>query len=275
MERLLVGSGKSTTIQLETPLNNVRQLVAKIEGVQPTPSSADFILLNSKGDELAKLNIHGTDYGFVVKQSVVFDPAIRGVTAVKLNSLWNGAFLSELEAICDDEENDNVAYARLEKACVYGSNIILHKNKSVKECVDICDSTPGCVGFEYGVDYGGIHDTYEPRDCQPQSSRDTMGPVGVNCPGGDWNLDFYQYPYLQMVEKCVRGADGKLYRDKSVKECEALCDNLSTCRGFDYGVSHGGDGDAYMPRDCLLQFSQDSDNCDGGFYNLDFYRRDN
>merc|ERR1712008_290832 len=96
MKRQFVDSGKSTIIQLNTTLNNVRQLVGKSEGMQPTPSSTDFILLNSKGDELGKLNIHATNYAAVVKQSVVFDPAFRDVTAVKLNSLWNGAYLSEL-----------------------------------------------------------------------------------------------------------------------------------------------------------------------------------
>jgi len=270
MKQKYLGPDKSETIQLKTPLNNVRQLVAKIDGQQSTPSSADFILLNSKGDELAKLNIHGTDYGAVVKQSVVFDPPIRGVTAVKLNSLWNGAYLSELEAICDDdEEYDNVAYAQIVKGCVRGANIKLYENKSVKECRVICDSTPGCVGFEYGVEYGGTLGTYEPRDCQPQSSRET-----TDCPGGDYNLDFYQYPYFRMVESCVKGIGSKLYSDKSLKECEAICDNLSTCRGFDYGVSYGGAG-IYKPRDCLPQISQDTIDCDGKFHNLDFYRRDN
>lgn len=270
MQREFVGRDTSITVQLQTPLNNVRQLVGKTEGTQSRPSSTDFILLNSKGDELAKLNIHGTNANAVVKQSAVFDPAIRDVTAVRLNSLWNGAYLSELAVICDDEENDHVVYARIVKGCAHGSNIILHKNKSVRECADICDSLPTCRGFEYYFDHGGTLGTYEPGDCQPQSSRATAA-----CPGGAYNLDLYQYPYERMVASCVRGDNSRFYPDRSVRECEALCDSLSACRGFNYGVSYGGGSGVYVPRDCLPQTSQDTDNCNGKYYNLDFYRRDN
>jgi len=72
------------------------------------------------------------------------------------------------------------------KGCVNGANIKLYRDKSVAECSDICDTTVNCVGFEYGVSYGG-GGRYKPRDCQPQSSSNTAG-----CNGAHHNLDFYK-----------------------------------------------------------------------------------
>merc|ERR1719222_286650 len=77
-------------------------------------------------------------------------------------------------------------YVHMAKGCVNGRNIKLYKNKSVKECAIICDNTPTCKGFEYGVAYGG-RGRYVPGDCQPQYSSDTR-----NCNGGYHNLDFYK-----------------------------------------------------------------------------------
>uniref|UniRef100_A0A7S1B9H0 subtilisin n=2 Tax=Corethron hystrix TaxID=216773 RepID=A0A7S1B9H0_9STRA len=86
----------------------------------------------------------------------------------------------------DAPTNGNANYVKIAKGCVNGKNIKLYKNKSVRECASICDNTPTCKGFEYGVAYGG-RGRYVPGDCQPQSSSDTR-----NCNGGYHNLDFYK-----------------------------------------------------------------------------------
>ena len=60
----------------------------------------------------------------------------------------------------------------------------LHTGKSLSECADLCSADPACLGFEYGVDYGG--GTYSPGDCQLSSSNNISG-----CNGAALNLDFY------------------------------------------------------------------------------------
>ena len=80
-----------------------------------------------------------------------------------------------------------VQWSRTERACVDGQNIQLFNDKSVSECEQICLSFEKCVGFEYGMAYGGSSGSYQPRDCQPQSSTDTSG-----CDGTGYNLDFYE-----------------------------------------------------------------------------------
>jgi len=77
-------------------------------------------------------------------------------------------------------------YQHMPKGCVNGQNIKLYKDKSVDECIGICDITAECVGFEYGVSYGG-QGGYKARDCQPQRSSNT-----ANCNGAYHNLDFYK-----------------------------------------------------------------------------------
>ena len=71
-------------------------------------------------------------------------------------------------------------------ACVKHHNIQLYKGKSVAECAAICDATPSCLAFEYGVDYVVVGSNYEPRDCQPQNSVDSS-----TCDGAYHNLDLY------------------------------------------------------------------------------------
>ena len=74
------------------------------------------------------------------------------------------------------------------KACVTGHNIdgsqIL--GTTVAQCQQHCLDTPGCAGFEYGVNHGGSSDTYPPGSCYPQNSVDT-----TNCDGVLMNLDLY------------------------------------------------------------------------------------
>ena len=78
-------------------------------------------------------------------------------------------------------------------------DIIKYTNKTVDECKNLCSDhggdhggTPNCLGFEYGVDYGGGTsplygvDYGAPGDCRLKQSADTWG-----CNGADRNLDFY------------------------------------------------------------------------------------
>lgn len=48
--------------------------------------------------------------------------------------------------------------------CVGGTGEGFYMNKSVEECEQLCiEYGTGCVGFEYGVEYGGSG--YRARDC--------------------------------------------------------------------------------------------------------------
>ena len=62
----------------------------------------------------------------------------------------------------------------------------------------------------------------------------------------------------------------KTYPGKSVDECKVLCSANDKCLAFEYGVAYGGPG-VYKPKDCQLQSSSNSDDCDGGYHNLDLY----
>jgi len=82
--------------------------------------------------------------------------------------------------MCPDQQ-----WARTAPGCVNGNNIIKYTGKTVSECEALCVGYgAGCVGFEFGVDYGGSG--YVPGDCQLSSSADTTG-----CGGTQNNLDFY------------------------------------------------------------------------------------
>jgi len=68
---------------------------------------------------------------------------------------------------------------------VNGENIQRYSDKTVEECADICNADSLCLGFEYGVAYGGSG-RYETGDCQKSSSTNLDG-----CDGAYHNLDFY------------------------------------------------------------------------------------
>lgn len=79
--------------------------------------------------------------------------------------------------------------------------------------------------------------------------------------------------YTKHTKTCVMGHNIVKYLNtnkKSLEECKALCDQEDKCVAIEYGVNYGGDG---YPRDgdCLLQSSTNTDNCDGGHWNLDLY----
>ena len=77
-------------------------------------------------------------------------------------------------------------YDRNERSCVSGANIRRIADQSVPECAALCDAVDACVGFEYGVAYGGSSASYQPRECQLSSSANMAG-----CDGSHYNLDFY------------------------------------------------------------------------------------
>ena len=78
--------------------------------------------------------------------------------------------------------------------------------------------------------------------------------------------------YEQIVKGCVSGHNIFLYPNKSVNECAAICDHIIGCQGFEYGVAYGGSG-SYKPHDCQLQSSSNTAGCNGGYHNLDFYKK--
>ena len=62
--------------------------------------------------------------------------------------------------------------------------------QSISECGKMCSEETSCVGFEYGVDHGGVGlptVNYQSRDCVLSNNND----IG-NCDGATYNLDFYE-----------------------------------------------------------------------------------
>ena len=62
--------------------------------------------------------------------------------------------------------------------------------RSISECGTMCSEETACVGFEYGVDHGGVGlptVNYQSRDCVLSNDND----IG-NCDGATYNLDFYE-----------------------------------------------------------------------------------
>lgn len=167
----------------------------------------------------------------------------------------------------------NTGYEKHAKRCVYGNNIIRYADKSVSECAELCNANDDCLAFEYGVNYHGTSGDYKARDCQLQSSANY-----ADCSGSAYNLDLYIKPdlgYEHLAKKCVYGNNIKLFHDKSVTECAALCDGNDECEAFEYGVSYGGSEGDYEPRDCQLQSSANYGDCPGNAYNLDLYIKPN
>jgi len=113
-------------------------------------------------------------------------------SSISTNSLWNTGLFTEKEDI-------PTGYSRMSPGCVYGNNMALREDYSIQECADWCDSTPGCLAFEYGVNHGGNQTLYASRDCQLQSHADPA-PVSV-C--ADYNLDLYIQPGFECPEGTV------------------------------------------------------------------------
>jgi len=165
-------------------------------------------------------------------------------------------------------DTKDIGYDHVERGCVNGANLALHKDTSIAECAELCDYRDDCVAFEYGVNYGGSG-KYKSRDCQLQSSNDHS-----SCSGEHHNLDLYVKPntgYEKHTKRCVYGNNIIRYADKSVSECAALCNANDDCVAFEYGVNYHGTSGDYKARDCQLQSSAKDDGCSGESYNLDLY----
>jgi len=81
--------------------------------------------------------------------------------------------------------------------------------------------------------------------------------------------------YIHMSQHCVIRSNIALYKGKTVQECAAICDGLTRCAGFEFGVYHGGSSTFYSPGDCQPNYASDSRGCDGARFNLDFYVKRN
>lgn len=101
--------------------------------------------------------------------------------------------------------------------------------------------------------------------------------------------------YTHVPKKCVIGNNVVRLADKTVDQCKQLCNEAGAgCVAFEYGVAYGGagmstkvntdcsdadgtchrEGKPYQPGDCVLQRSVDMRNCNGAFFNLDLYLKD-
>ena len=74
---------------------------------------------------------------------------------------------------------------------------------------------------------------------------------------------------------CVGGNNLKHFTGKTVSECQALCNALESCMGFEHGVAHRGTAErAHAPGDCMLSGpSTNAFGCDGESWNADFYAK--
>merc|ERR1711988_359541 len=79
--------------------------------------------------------------------------------------------------------------------------------------------------------------------------------------------------YQHFARACVIGNNLAKYTSKTVQECEALCNERTDCKGFEYGVNYGGKSRLYQPGSCQLSKSAGMKGCNGSYYNLDFYRK--
>jgi len=80
-------------------------------------------------------------------------------------------------------------YDYIYQGCIANQNLELYQGKSVDECATICDGLINCIGFEYGVDYGGQGE-YNAQDCQPNTGSYNAQDA-QDCDGAYYNLDFY------------------------------------------------------------------------------------
>jgi len=133
-------------------------------------------------------------------------------------------------------------YTHYTETCVSGANIVLYKDRSVQECADLCDSNSECFGFEYGINYAPSA-SYEPRDCQLQSSA-----AYQSCGGTKYNLDFF----LKMNAICPSGfeaisfnldGEGKTWAQsdssRTIQDCANICKGRIGCTGFEYNENDG------------------------------------
>eukprot|EP00427_Karlodinium_veneficum_P062884 CAMPEP_0169327470 /NCGR_PEP_ID=MMETSP1017-20121227/12069_1 /TAXON_ID=342587 /ORGANISM="Karlodinium micrum, Strain CCMP2283" /LENGTH=1703 /DNA_ID=CAMNT_0009422279 /DNA_START=313 /DNA_END=5422 /DNA_ORIENTATION=+ len=159
-------------------------------------------------------------------------------------------------------------YVRSPQQCVTGHNLgQLLSGKSVEECAALCEADARCVAFESGFDYGGSGASVE-GDCQMKTTCNTAG-----CDGAHENLDVYiKVGYKKIAASCVNqnNIDNLKYSNKTVDECQRLCDATRGCVAIEYGVAYGGSG-AFKPGDCLLNDASDPTGCDGHEQNLDLY----
>jgi hypothetical protein len=134
-----------------------------------------------------------------ISRSATFSQKNRLFIITLLASLVNGSYYN--------------GYYRVYKGCVHGNNIVKYTSKSVDDCIRLCNSRNDCLGFEYGVNYGGSG-TYRARDCQLQRSANWKG-----CDGGHHNLDFYI-----RCKSCNSG-----YYGQCMLRQEPVCRSCSSC----------------------------------------------
>eukprot|EP00931_Biecheleriopsis_adriatica_P103994 TRINITY_DN7875_c2_g1_i1.p1 TRINITY_DN7875_c2_g1~~TRINITY_DN7875_c2_g1_i1.p1 ORF type:complete len:981 (-),score=88.04 TRINITY_DN7875_c2_g1_i1:99-2981(-) len=91
-------------------------------------------------------------------------------------------------------------YLHYERSCVAGHNIVLYTGKTVEECKTICtDYGSSCMGFEFGVAYGGAGG-YNPGDCQLSSSATSIIHGCFEQYG--YSLDFYKRGQRDAITLC-------------------------------------------------------------------------
>jgi len=210
--------------------------------------------------------------------------AVAGSVAFEYGVDHGGSAYSPGDCVCQDSTDtagcDGAAvnldlyvkdrvdgYTRQAEACVSGHNIAAFTGKTLPECAGLCRNQVGSVAFEYGVQYGGS--PYEPGDCNCNDSTDSTG-----CRGRSVNLDLWVMEvsvpgYTRQAESCVRNHNIEKHSGKTLAECAALCSANLGCVAFEYGVAYGGS--PYLPQDCVLNDSSNSDGCPGASVNLDLY----
>jgi len=75
---------------------------------------------------------------------------------------------------------------------------------------------------------------------------------------------------------CVSGNNIKKHSNKTLKQCEEICNRTNGCKGFEYFVASGqrSVSNIYKPGDCQPQSSANMEGCDYKYYQVQFWRKD-
>jgi hypothetical protein len=205
---------------------------------------------NGNSDAVQVCGNTGPDQGF----SVILTPNEQitiGQTSNDFDSLHSlrhgGAYPGDFEVACVDDPDEGM---------------LLHVN-------DGDEDLP--VYFIVDGYNGGSGNFVLAWEIRPPPHQTTPLPIGPTTASPTASLT----EYTLTTPGCVNGNNLESHDGRTVEECTSLCNQLETCRGFEYGVDHGvGSSYGFAPGLCQLSGpSVNTNGCDGFNAGLDFYTK--
>jgi len=133
-----------------------------------------------------------------------------------------------------------------------------YRRRRVCKCqFTFCRSELNDIEYD-GMDMCIVKDITSPMDRTLRTPSGLVAPPSGPIPSG----------YVLMRQGCVFGMNIGVYKDKSVTECAALCNQNDDCISFEYGVFYGNYDSGLDPRDCQLNSSANFAECDGSKSNM-------